>query len=59
MAQGGISNKPENSVKSLKEVLKAQRAYGAKHPTLKILFALIQIHNLMFVSNRIPFKLTF
>lgn len=61
MAQGGISNKPENSVKSLKEVLKAQRAYGAKHPTLKILFALIRVYIRyglqIFIGERNAYKL--
>lgn len=40
MTQGGVSSTPENSIRTLKEMLKAQRVHGAKYPSVKlILFA--------------------
>jgi glycosyltransferase involved in cell wall biosynthesis len=61
MAQGGISNTAENSIKSLKEVLRAQLLHGAKYPTTNFIFAAIRVYIRyglqIFLTKHITYKL--
>ena len=61
MAQGGISNTPENSIKSYKEVFRLQREHGFKLPNLKLLLAFIRVYIRyglqIFIGERNAYKL--